>query len=74
MKRSAKKAGLPLGENGKDQGTGKWLTVTTIDDLFRHNIAINLKKLTYQLLMYNADDDNELNQSSTGSKSEKLDT
>ena len=33
MKRSAKKAGLPLDENGKDQGTGKCLTVTTVDDL-----------------------------------------
>ena len=42
--------------------------------LFPHNIAINFKKLNYQLLMYNADDDNELNQSTTGCESEKSDT
>jgi len=50
MKKSAIKAGFPL-DNGKDQGTGKWLMVTSIDDLFKLNIDVDFKKLNYQPLM-----------------------
>ena len=53
MKKSSIKAGLPLDKNGKDQGTGKWLTVSSIDDLFKYNVDIDFEKLNYLPLKYN---------------------
>ena len=64
MKKSAKKAGKPLGENGKDEGIGNWLTITSPDDLFKHNIDVDFEELNYQPLLinrmnkvYDSDDD-----------------
>ena len=47
MKISAQKAGLPLDKNGNDQGTGKWLTITSVDDLFKINVDVDFDKLSY---------------------------
>ena len=47
MKKSAQKAGLPLDKNGNDQGTGRWLTITSVDDLFKINVDVDLDKLNY---------------------------
>ena len=53
MKKSSIKAGLPLDKNCKDQGTVKWLTVSSIDDLFKYNVDFNFEKLNYLPLKYN---------------------
>ena len=37
MKHSAAKAGKPLGDSGRDEGTGNWLAISSPDDLFRYN-------------------------------------
>ena len=55
MKKSAQKAGLPLDKNSNDQGTSKWLTITSVDDLFKINVDIfDLDKLNYLLFKYNS--------------------
>ena len=54
MKKSAQKAGLPLDKNGNDQGTGKWLTITSVDDLFKINVDVDFEKLNYLPLKYNS--------------------
>ena len=56
MKKSAKKAGKLPGENGKDDGTGKWLTITSPDDLFKHNVDVDFEELNYQPLLINTSD------------------
>ena len=53
MKKSAKQAGIALQENEKDQGVGKWLYITSPDDLFKHNIGIDFVKLNYKPLLLN---------------------
>ena len=52
MKKSTQKAGLPLDKNGNDQGTGKWLTITSVDDLFKINV--DFEKLNYLPFKYNS--------------------
>ena len=54
MKKSAQKTGLPLDKNGNDQGTGKWLTITSIDDLFKINVYVDFDKLNYLPFKYNS--------------------
>ena len=54
MKKSAQKAGLPLDKNGNDQGTGKWLTITSVDDLFKINADVDFEKLNYLPFEYNS--------------------
>ena len=51
--KSAKQAGIALQENEKDQGVGKWLYITSPDDLFKHNIGIDFVKLNYKPLLLN---------------------
>ena len=58
MKRSAKKLGL-IEEGKKDQGTGVWLTMSSLDDLFNYDIDINFKTLNYKPLLFNCDSLNE---------------
>ena len=53
MKKSAKKARKSLGENDKDEGTGNWLTITSPDDLFKHNVDVDFEELNYQPLLIN---------------------
>ena len=50
MKRSALKVGIELKPGEQDQGVGKWLYVSSPDDLFRHNMDIDFAKLNYQPL------------------------
>ena len=47
IKKLAQKAGLPLDKNGNDQGTGKWFTITSVDDLFKMNVDVDFDKLNY---------------------------
>ena len=54
MKKSAQKTGLPLDKNGNDQGTGKWLTITSVGDLFKINADVDFEKLNYLPLKYNS--------------------
>ena len=54
MKKSAQKAGLPLDKNGNDQGTGKWLTITSVDDLFKINVDVDFEKLNYLPFKHNS--------------------
>ena len=54
MKKSAQKAGLPLDKNGNDQGTGKWLTITSVDDLFKINVDVDFEKLNFLPFKYNS--------------------
>ena len=54
MKKSALKTGFPLDKNGNDQGTGKWLTVTSVDDLFKINVDVDFDKLYYLPFKYNS--------------------
>ena len=41
MKKSAKSCGQPLNEDGKDDGFGKWLYISSTDDLYKHEIDID---------------------------------
>ena len=61
MKKSGRKAGKLIKEGLKDEGIGKWLYVTSPDDLFKHAIDVDFVKLNYQPLMFNNDsvDDSE---------------
>ena len=59
FKKSAVKEGLPLDENGKDPGTGNWLTVTSPDDLFKVGVDIDFTKFSYPPLNYNVEVDKE---------------
>ena len=52
--KSAQKAGLPLDKNGNDQGTGKWLTIALVDDLFKINVDVDFEKLNYLPFKYNS--------------------
>ena len=54
FKKSAVKEGLPLDEDGKDTGTGDWITVTSPDDLFKAGIDVDFEKIKYEPLRYNA--------------------
>ena len=60
MKRSAVKAGIELKPGERDQGVGKWLYVSSPDDLFRHNIDIDFAKLNYQPLSFDLETDDNL--------------
>jgi len=51
MKKSAKKIGQYF--EGKDEGTGKWLYVKSVDDLFKHGIDVDFEKLGYRGLDFN---------------------
>ena len=54
FKKSAVKEGLPQDEDGKDTGTGDWITVTSPDDLFKAGIDVDFEKIKYEPLRYNA--------------------
>jgi len=43
MKRSIKKAEMSLDKNGKDQSTGKWLTITSVMTYFDIISILTLK-------------------------------
>ena len=58
MKKSAKKSGQILGRNEKDEGVGKWLYISSPDNLFEHGIELNFQQLTYKPLSVNEFDDN----------------
>ena len=51
FKKFTVKEGLPLDDNGKDPGTGKWMTVTS-DELFKVGIDIDITKFNYEPLRY----------------------
>ena len=55
MKKSARKAGRRIKDGQKDEGIGNWLCVFP-DDLFRHGVDFDFKKLGYQPLLFNYDD------------------
>ena len=54
MKKSAKYEGK-IGNNEKDEGIGDWITISTPDDLFKHNIDVDFQKLNYLPLLFNDD-------------------
>ena len=43
IKKSAKYEGK-IGNNEKDEGIGDWITISTPDDLFKHNIDVDFQK------------------------------
>ena len=45
MKRSERKEGKLIKKNKKDFSIGNWLVISTPDDLFNHEIDVNLAKL-----------------------------
>jgi len=51
MKKCAKMPGEHF--EGKDEGTGNWLYVKTVDDLFKHDIEVDFEKLNYKGLEFN---------------------
>ena len=53
MKHFAAKAGKPLENSGRDEGTGNWLAISSPDDLFRYNIDLDFDALGYQPLLFN---------------------
>ena len=53
VKHSAAKADKPLGDSGRDEGTGNWLALSSPDDLFRYNINLDFDALSYQPLLFN---------------------
>ena len=54
MKKSAKQEGK-IGSNEKDEGIREWITISTPDDLFKHNIDVDFQKLNYLPLLFNDD-------------------
>ena len=54
MKRSAGKAGVDIEPGEKDEGVGKWLYVSSPNDLFQHGIDIDFEKLRCHPLTHNA--------------------
>ena len=46
MKKSARKNG-DLSNDDKDEGIGDWITITSPDDVFKHDINIDFEKLDY---------------------------
>ena len=52
MKKSAGKNG-DLNNDDKDEGIGDWITITSPDDFFKHDINIDFKKLDYVPLKIN---------------------
>jgi len=56
MKKSAKKPGEVL--DGKDEGTGNWIYVKSIDDLFKLGVDLDFAKLGYDGLNFNCDVNN----------------
>ena len=54
MKKSAKYEGK-IGKNEEDEGIGDWITISTPDDLFKHNVNLDFKKLNYLPLLFNDD-------------------
>ena len=53
MKRSARKEGKLIKDNGKDFGIGNSLVISLPDDLFSHGIDVNLAKLDCKALLIN---------------------
>ena len=51
FKKLAVNKGLSLDENGKDKGTGNWMTMTSPDDLFKLNI--HFEKLNFDPFRHN---------------------
>ena len=51
MKKSAKYEGK-IGNNKKDEEIGDWITISTPDDLFKHNIDVDFQKPNYLLLPF----------------------
>ena len=51
MKRSAVKARIELKPGERDQGVGKWLYVSSSEDLVWHNIDIDFAKLNNQTII-----------------------
>ena len=52
FKKSAVMEGLPLDDNGKDPVTGKRMTVTSPDELFKVGIDIDIDKFNYEPMRY----------------------
>ena len=52
MKKSARKNG-DLNNDDKDEGIGDWIIITNPDDLFKHDVYIDFKKLDYVPLKIN---------------------
>ena len=55
MKRSAREQGV-LTVDGKDEGTGNWIVISSPDDLFRLDVEVDFAKLNYKPLLINRDD------------------
>ena len=47
MKKSAQKKNADLNNDDKDEGIGNWITITSLDNLFKHDINIDFNKLYY---------------------------
>ena len=58
MKKSMRASGEYLGPDEKDFGTGKWIYISSPDDLFRNGIELDFKKLNYKPLGFNYNNDN----------------
>ena len=54
MKKSAQ-INVDLNNDDKDEGIGDWITITSLDDLFKHDTNIDFKKLDYEPLKINQD-------------------
>ena len=53
-KHSAARAGKPLGDGSRDEGTGNWLSTTSPEGLFKYNIDVDFETLVgYQPLLFN---------------------
>ena len=42
-----KKAADRAGENGKDKVVGNWITISSSDHLFKHDIDVDFEKLNF---------------------------
>ena len=58
MKKSARKHGNLL-TDGKDEGVGEWLMVSSLDDLFKLDIDVNFRLLDYKPLLINENIDSQ---------------
>ena len=45
MKKAAQQTGVESNSHNQDKGIGKWLIVTSPNDLFKLNIDVDFKKL-----------------------------
>ena len=73
MKRSARKQGL-LTNGNKDEDTGNWVVILSPDDLFHHNIDVDVAKLNYKPMLINECNHYNAEGSGSSSKSEAKQT